>query len=162
MLATHQIARPCEGAPKGDNVHGPSGTGQDGDSVASVRVHFSLPRKPLLGIRETSKYGPLHGVRGGNARPRFLVLAALRGVSGPGLRCAAVHLMGGGILAGQGSAGGCRRALGIAKPGLNGSFNFTKAVEEGNAENLLVIKDKGLTRLYMENWERHREHGEFY
>ena len=45
---------------------------------------------------------------------------------------------------------------------VTGSFNFTKAAEERNAENLLIIKDKGLARLYMENWERHREHGEFY
>ncbi len=39
-----------------------------------------------------------------------------------------------------------------------GSFNFTKAAEERNAENLIIIKDKGLARLYMENWERHRSH----
>ena len=34
--------------------------------------------------------------------------------------------------------------------------------EERNAENLLIIKDKGLARLYMENWERHQDHSEAY
>lgn len=72
---TPQIASPCEGASKEDNAHGPSETGQDGESVASVCVLFSLPWQPLVGI----------GVGGGNAQPRFLVLAAPRGVSGPGL-----------------------------------------------------------------------------
>lgn len=45
---------------------------------------------------------------------------------------------------------------------VTGSFNFTKAAEERNAENLLIIKDKGLARLYMENWERHLGHSEGY
>ena len=45
---------------------------------------------------------------------------------------------------------------------VTGSFNFTKAAEERNAENLLIIKDKGLARLYMENWERHQDHSEAY
>ena len=45
---------------------------------------------------------------------------------------------------------------------VTGSFNFTKAAEERNAENLLIIKDKGLARLYMENWERHKDHSEDY
>ena len=45
---------------------------------------------------------------------------------------------------------------------VTGSFNFTKAAEERNAENLLIIKDKGLARLYLENWERHKEHSEEY
>lgn len=43
---------------------------------------------------------------------------------------------------------------------ITGSFNFTKAAEEKNAENLLIIRDTGLAKLYMENWERHREHSE--
>lgn len=45
---------------------------------------------------------------------------------------------------------------------ITGSFNFTKAAEEKNAENLLIIHDQGLARLYLENWERHREHSEIY
>ena len=43
---------------------------------------------------------------------------------------------------------------------VTGSFNFTKAAEERNAENLLVIQDAGLARKYMENWERCRSHSE--
>jgi phosphatidylserine/phosphatidylglycerophosphate/cardiolipin synthase-like enzyme len=35
---------------------------------------------------------------------------------------------------------------------ITGSFNFTKAAEEKNAENLLIIKDKGLAKVYIENW----------
>jgi len=45
---------------------------------------------------------------------------------------------------------------------ITGSFNFTKAAEEKNAENLLIIQDQGLARLYTQNWERHREHSEEY
>jgi phosphatidylserine/phosphatidylglycerophosphate/cardiolipin synthase-like enzyme len=33
---------------------------------------------------------------------------------------------------------------------------FTKAAEEKNAEKLLIIRDKTLAKLYMENWDRHR------
>jgi phosphatidylserine/phosphatidylglycerophosphate/cardiolipin synthase-like enzyme len=35
---------------------------------------------------------------------------------------------------------------------LTGSFNFTKAAEESNAENLLVIKDAALAKKYTANW----------
>ena len=45
---------------------------------------------------------------------------------------------------------------------ITGSFNFTKAAEEKNAENLLIIKDKALAKIYMENWYRHKEHAERY
>lgn len=45
---------------------------------------------------------------------------------------------------------------------LTGSFNFTKAAEEKNAENLLILRDVGLAKLYMENWQKHREHSEGY
>jgi len=45
---------------------------------------------------------------------------------------------------------------------ITGSFNFTKAAEEKNAENLLIIKDKALAKLYIKNWEKHREHSEKY
>lgn len=43
---------------------------------------------------------------------------------------------------------------------VTGSFNFTKGAEEKNAENLLVIRDKGLANLYRANWEEHRGHSE--
>lgn len=45
---------------------------------------------------------------------------------------------------------------------ITGSFNFTKAAEERNAENLLVLRSKELAKLYMINWTKHREHSEPY
>jgi len=45
---------------------------------------------------------------------------------------------------------------------ITGSFNFTKAAEESNAENLLVIRDKELASRYIENWQLHDEHSEPY
>jgi len=36
---------------------------------------------------------------------------------------------------------------------LTGSFNFTKAAEENDTENLLVIHDKALAARYIKNWE---------
>ena len=41
---------------------------------------------------------------------------------------------------------------------IKGSFNFTKAVEERNAENLLIIRNKGLAILYIDNWRNHKSH----
>jgi len=41
---------------------------------------------------------------------------------------------------------------------ITGSFNFTKAAEEKNAENLLIIRSKELVKPYLQNWQRHREH----
>jgi phosphatidylserine/phosphatidylglycerophosphate/cardiolipin synthase-like enzyme len=45
---------------------------------------------------------------------------------------------------------------------ITGSFNFTRAAEEKNAENLLIIKSKELAGIYIGNWNRHREHSERY
>jgi phosphatidylserine/phosphatidylglycerophosphate/cardiolipin synthase-like enzyme len=45
---------------------------------------------------------------------------------------------------------------------ITGSFNFTKAAEEKNAENLLVIKDKKLAERYIKNWQEHVQHSEDY
>ena len=45
---------------------------------------------------------------------------------------------------------------------ITGSFNFTKAAEEKNAENLLVIHDNRLAAKYSENWNHHLEHSESY
>ena len=45
---------------------------------------------------------------------------------------------------------------------ITGSFNFTKAAEEKNAENLLIIKSPDLAKKYIDNWEEHREHSETY
>jgi len=45
---------------------------------------------------------------------------------------------------------------------ITGSFNFTKAADENNAENLLVIHDKRLAERYTENWQEHSGHSEVY
>jgi len=45
---------------------------------------------------------------------------------------------------------------------ITGSFNFSKAAEDKNAENLLVIKSRELAELYRNNWLQHREHAEEY
>ncbi|MFH1408967.1 MAG: phospholipase D family protein [Nanoarchaeota archaeon] len=45
---------------------------------------------------------------------------------------------------------------------ITGSFNFTKAAEEKNAENVLIIRDKDLAKVYIENWEKHKGHSERY
>jgi phosphatidylserine/phosphatidylglycerophosphate/cardiolipin synthase-like enzyme len=45
---------------------------------------------------------------------------------------------------------------------ITGSFNFTKAAEEHNAENLLIIRSKELAKAYIENWHEHKGHSEVY
>jgi phosphatidylserine/phosphatidylglycerophosphate/cardiolipin synthase-like enzyme len=45
---------------------------------------------------------------------------------------------------------------------ITGSFNFTKAAEEKNAENLLVIHDPELAERYLENWRAHQGHSVAY
>lgn len=45
---------------------------------------------------------------------------------------------------------------------ITGSFNFTKAAEEHNAENLLVINDRVLAGQYIENWRAHEQHSQPY
>ncbi len=45
---------------------------------------------------------------------------------------------------------------------ITGSFNFTKAAEEKNAENLLVIRSPELAAKYIANWQKHADHSEAY
>ena len=45
---------------------------------------------------------------------------------------------------------------------ITGSFNFTKAAEQNNAENLLIIEDAVLAAKYSENWTAHAAHSEAY
>lgn len=45
---------------------------------------------------------------------------------------------------------------------LTGSFNFTNAAEDKNAENLLVVRDKVVAGKYRNNWNRHSKHSEPY
>ena len=43
-----------------------------------------------------------------------------------------------------------------------GSFNFTKAAEENNAENLLLIHDRKSAGRHTENWQEHERHSEIH
>ena len=45
---------------------------------------------------------------------------------------------------------------------LTGSFNFTKAAEQQNAENLLTIRYSALAEQYTANWQKHLQHSEPY
>ena len=45
---------------------------------------------------------------------------------------------------------------------ITGSFNFTRAAEEKNAENLLIIKSKELAKEYIDNWNKHKSHSQEY
>jgi phosphatidylserine/phosphatidylglycerophosphate/cardiolipin synthase-like enzyme len=45
---------------------------------------------------------------------------------------------------------------------ITGSFNFTKAAQEKNAENLLIIRDPAPAAQYTQDWEAHRPHSQPY
>lgn len=45
---------------------------------------------------------------------------------------------------------------------ITGSFNFTKAGEESNAENLLIIKSPELAARYIANFQEHKAHAEWF
>jgi phosphatidylserine/phosphatidylglycerophosphate/cardiolipin synthase-like enzyme len=45
---------------------------------------------------------------------------------------------------------------------ITGSFNFTKQAENGNAENVLIIRDPDIANKYTDNWVRHAEHSRPY
>jgi phosphatidylserine/phosphatidylglycerophosphate/cardiolipin synthase-like enzyme len=45
---------------------------------------------------------------------------------------------------------------------ITGSFNFTKAAEEHNGENMLVIQDAKLCGKYLANWKEHEGHCQKY
>ncbi len=45
---------------------------------------------------------------------------------------------------------------------VTGSFNFTKAAQEKNAENLLILQDLSLAKLYLDNWQTHATHSSAY
>ncbi len=46
---------------------------------------------------------------------------------------------------------------------LTGSFNYTRAAQEKNAENLVVLRgDERLVKRYRENFELHQRHAEPY
>ena len=41
---------------------------------------------------------------------------------------------------------------------ITGSFNFTNSAQTRNAENLLVLRSKGLADSYKSNWQAHWNH----
>lgn len=43
---------------------------------------------------------------------------------------------------------------------ITGSYNFTNAAEEKNAENILIIKSPVISQDYLLNWQTHRNHSE--
>ncbi len=45
---------------------------------------------------------------------------------------------------------------------VTGSYNFTRAAEERNAENVLIVRSKRLAEAYAENWRKHAGHSEEY
>jgi len=45
---------------------------------------------------------------------------------------------------------------------ITGSFNFTTAAEEKNAENLLILDDVVLAAEYTSNWQIHQKHSKLY
>ena len=45
---------------------------------------------------------------------------------------------------------------------ITGSFNFTRAADEKNAENLLILKSPALAKRYLDNWRAHQAHSDLY
>lgn len=45
---------------------------------------------------------------------------------------------------------------------ITGSFNFTRAAEENNEENLVVVHDQRLAERYTKHWQEHAAHSEIY
>jgi phosphatidylserine/phosphatidylglycerophosphate/cardiolipin synthase-like enzyme len=45
---------------------------------------------------------------------------------------------------------------------ITGSFNFTKAVQQKNAENLIITRDPSVAMQYTQNWDTHRQHSQPY
>ena len=45
---------------------------------------------------------------------------------------------------------------------ITGSYNFTKAAEKSNAENLVIIESGSVAEKYLNNWQKHRRHSQPY
>lgn len=43
---------------------------------------------------------------------------------------------------------------------ITGSYNFTKAAEKSNAENLVIIESGSVAEKYHNNWQKHRRHSQ--
>lgn len=45
---------------------------------------------------------------------------------------------------------------------ITGSYNFTRAAEKSNAENLVIIESSAIADKYTTNWLKHRRHSQLY
>lgn len=45
---------------------------------------------------------------------------------------------------------------------ITGSYNFTKAAEKSNAENMVIIDSPTIAAKYLQNWQKHRNHSQRY
>lgn len=45
---------------------------------------------------------------------------------------------------------------------ITGSYNFTKAAEKSNAENLVIIESPEVAGKYLQNWQKHHRHSQPY
>ena len=45
---------------------------------------------------------------------------------------------------------------------ITGSYNFTRAAEKSNAENLVIIVSAPIAQKYLQNWQKHRKHSQHY
>ena len=45
---------------------------------------------------------------------------------------------------------------------ITGSYNFTRAAEKSNAENLVIITSPPIAQKYLQNWQKHRSHSQPY
>jgi phosphatidylserine/phosphatidylglycerophosphate/cardiolipin synthase-like enzyme len=43
---------------------------------------------------------------------------------------------------------------------ITGSFHFTKAAQQKNAEDALIVRDNALAARYTLNWQAHRQHSQ--
>lgn len=45
---------------------------------------------------------------------------------------------------------------------ITGSYNFTRAAEKSNAENIVIIESGPIAEKYLQNWQKHRNHSQPY
>lgn len=45
---------------------------------------------------------------------------------------------------------------------ITGSYNFTRAAEKSNAENIVIIESGPIAEKYLQNWQKHRNHSKPY
>lgn len=45
---------------------------------------------------------------------------------------------------------------------ITGSYNFTRAAERSNAENIVIIESGPIAEKYLQNWQKHQRHSQTY